>query len=306
MASARNLKRFFPLFLFLLVLKGFPAFAQFSSGIEGTARDTSGAALAGARVTITDSRIGVSKATTTNDAGYFRIESIAASTYTVEVQMAGFQTWKQDGLALQVGEVRTLTPALKVGAASVNIEVSASETAVDLVTPTTGSVIADVTLQQTPLPDQNIYGLAALTPGMTGSAVTAGDNYTNEYAININAAGLRQEQNGYMIDGAYTNTPSRGGGTSISPNPEIVQSMNVKTNNFDAQKGRNAGATVEVFTNSGTNDFHGTIDYYFRNNDTAWPYRVPGHGSSDVQPQRDKRHLWRTRDQEQTIPVRRH
>jgi Carboxypeptidase regulatory-like domain/TonB dependent receptor len=271
MASARNLKRLFPLFLFLLVLKGVPVFAQFSSGIEGTARDTSGAALAGARVIITDSRIGVSKATTTNDAGYFRIESIAASTYTVEVQMAGFQTWKQDGLALQVGEVRTLTPALKVGAASVNIEVSASETAVDLVTPTTGSVIADVTLQQTPLPDQNIYGLTALTPGMTGSAVTSGDNYTNEYAININAAGLRQEQNGYMIDGAYTNTPSRGGGTSISPNPEIVQSMNVKTNNFDAQKGRNAGATVEVFTNSGTNDFHGTIDYYFRNNDTAWP-----------------------------------
>jgi hypothetical protein len=271
MASARNLKRFFPLFLFLLVLKGFPAFAQFSSGIEGTARDTSGAAIAGAKVTITDSRIGVSKATTTNDAGYFRIESIAASTYTVEVQMAGFQTWKQEGLDLQVGEVRTLSPALKVGAASVNIEVSASETAVDLVTPTTGSVIADVTVQQTPLPDQNIYGLTALTPGMTGSAVTSGDNYTNEYAININAAGLRQEQNGYMIDGAYTNTPSRGGGTSISPNPEIVQSMNVKTNNFDAQKGRNAGATVEVFTNSGTNDYHGTIDYYFRNNTLAWP-----------------------------------
>ena len=68
-----------------------------------------------------------------------------------------------------------------------------------------------------------------------------------------------------MIDGAYTNTPSRGGGTSISPNPEIVQSMSVKTNNFDAQKGRNAGATVEVFTNSGSNNLHGTFDYYFRN-----------------------------------------
>ena len=60
-------------------------------------------------------------------------------------------------------------------------------------------MIADVTVQQTPLPDQNIYGLTALTPGMTGSAVTAGDNYTNEYAININAAGLRQEQNGYIF-----------------------------------------------------------------------------------------------------------
>jgi hypothetical protein len=265
MASARKLTRLFTLLLLLLILRAVPSLAQFSSGIEGTARDTSGAVLAGARVVITDTRLGVSKETTTNEGGYFRIDSIAASTYTVEVRMAGFESWRQAGLALQVGEVRTVAPALKVGAASENVEVSAAETAVDLVTPTTGSVIADVTVQQTPLPDQNIYGLTALTPGMTGSAVTSGDNYTNEYAININAAGLRQEQNGYMIDGAYTNTPSRGGGTSISPNPEIVQSMSVKTNNFDAQKGRNAGATVEVFTNSGSNNLHGTFDYYFRN-----------------------------------------
>ena len=276
MASRRKLNRLFTLLLLLLALGVAPGFAQFSSGIEGTAHDTSGAVLAGARVTITDTRLGVSKETTTNDAGYFRIDSIAASTYTVEVHMSGFETWHQASLTLQVGEVRTLSPALKVGAASENVEVSAAETAVDLVTPTTGSVIADITVQQTPLPDQNIYGLTALTPGMTGSAVTAGDNYTNEYAININAAGLRQEQNGYMIDGAYTNTPSRGGSTSISPNPEIVQSMNVKTNNFDAQKGRNAGATVEVFTNSGSNNLHGTVDYYFRNDTLTWPTAFQG------------------------------
>ena len=272
--------------LLLLIAGALPALAQFSSGIEGTARDTSGAVLAGAQVTITDTRLGVAKETTTNSAGYFRIDSIAASTYTVEVKMTGFETWRQANLTLQVGEVRTLSPALKVGATSENIEVSAAETAVDLVTPTTGSVIADVTLQQTPLPDQNVYGLTALTPGMTGSAVTSGDNYTNEYNININAAGLRQEQNGYMIDGGYTNTPSRGGSTSISPNPEIVQSMNVKTNNFDAQKGRNAGATVEVFTNSGSNNLHGTFDYYFRNDSltarTEFQKKVPTFSRNEV------------------------
>ena len=286
MASAKNPKTFLIILLFLLTAR-FPAFAQFSSGIEGTAHDTSGAVLAGARVLVTDTRLGVTKETTTNDAGFFRIDSIAASSYTVEVRMTGFETWRQPGLTLQVGEVRTLAPALKIGATSENVEVSASETAVDLVTPTTGSVIADITVQQTPLPDQNIYGLTALTPGMTGSAVTSGDNYTNEYAININAAGLRQEQNGYMIDGAYTNTPSRGGGTSISPNPEIVQSMSVKTNNFDAQKGRNGGATVEVFTNSGSNNLHGTFDFYYRNDTLTWPTvfqagKVPGFSRKEV------------------------
>jgi len=249
----------------LAVFAVLPAQAQFSSGVEGTARDTSGAAVASAKVTVTDTRLGVAKTTTTNDSGYFRIDSIAASNYSIEIQMAGFKTWQQTSLDLQVGEIRTLAPVLEVGAVSSNIEVSASVTTVDLVTPTTGAVISSTTLEETPLTGQNVFGLTALTPGMTGSAVNSGDNFTNEYAININAAGLRQEQNGYTIDDAYTNTPSRGGGTSISPNPEIVQSMNIKTNNFDAEKGRNGGATVEVFTNSGSNNFHGTFDYYFLN-----------------------------------------
>jgi hypothetical protein len=121
---------------------------------------------------------------------------------------------------------------------------------------------------------------------MTGSAVSSADNYTNEYSININAAGLRQEQNGYTIDGAYTNTPSRGGCTSISPNPKIVQSMNVKTNDFDAQKGRNGGATVEVFTRSGSNSLHGTIDYYFLNDSltarTEFQSKVPAFRRNEV------------------------
>src|SRR3954452_21924555 len=125
MASATNLKRLSIILLFLLSVR-LPAFAQFSSGIEGTAHDTPGAALAGATVIVTDARLAVSKETTTNEAGFFRIDSIAASTYPVEVKMTGFETWRQPGLTLQVGEVRTLEPVLKIGAHSENVEVSAS------------------------------------------------------------------------------------------------------------------------------------------------------------------------------------
>ena len=246
---------------------GLPAFAQFLSGIEGTIHDPSGALIAGAKVSITDVQIGVTRETTTNDAGYFHVESIAASTYSVRIEAGGFKTWEQKGLTLAVGETRTLAPVLEVGAVSSEITISATATTVDLVSAKTESIIPAATLQETPLSGQNVYGLASLTPGMTGAATQTGaDNYTNEYAININAAGLRQEQNGYEIDGAQTNTPSRGGGTSISPNPEIVQSMEIKTNDFDAQKGRNGGATVDVFTISGANQYHGTIDYWFTNN----------------------------------------
>jgi hypothetical protein len=220
----------------------------------------------------------------------------------------GFQTWKQGGLTLQIAEdSHRLTPELKVGEVSTNVEVSATAASVDLVTPTTGSIISNVTLAETPLTGQNVYGLASLTPGMTGGGVTTAgnDNYTNEYAINLNAAGLRQEENGYQIDDGYTNTPSRGGGTSISPNPEIVQSMDIRTNDFDAQKGRNAGSTVDVYTVSGSNQFHGNIDWYFTNNSSLRDHSLSEFGF-DFLAQRDGRHHGRADFQEQALLVRRH
>jgi hypothetical protein len=253
---------------FLLGLGSVPAFAQFSSAIEGTVTDSTGAVVAGAEVTLTDTRLGVTKAATTNQGGYFRISEIGASTYKLEVAMSGFKSWQENALLLQAGETRTIAPVMQVGAASVSVEVQAAEETVNLTTPATGAVISQQTVQQVPLMGQNAYSLAALTPGMTGAAITSTsvDNYTNAFTININAAGLRQEQNGYMIDDAYVNEPSRGGGSTISPIPDTIQSMDIKTNDFDAQKGRDAGAIVDIYTLSGSNDFHGTLNYYFTNN----------------------------------------
>ena len=262
----RSAARISMLIILLLSWGRSSAFAQFLSGVEGTVQDQGGAVVGGAKVIITDIRLGVAKTTIASQAGYFRIDSIAASSYTLQIRATGFKTWDQRDLILQVGEIRTIAPVLQVGATSTEVVVSASEVSIDLVTPKTGSVIPEDTIKETPLTGQNVYGLAALTPGITGTGVTSGDNFTNEYAININAVGLRQEQNGYEIDGAQTNTPSRGGGTSISPNPEIVQTMEIRTNDFDAQKGRNGGATVDVFTISGSNRVHGSVDWEFTNN----------------------------------------
>ena len=220
--------------------------------------------------------------------------------------MSGFQTWTQSGLTLQIAEIRTLTPELKVGSVSTNVEVSATAASVDLVTPTTGSIISNVTLQETPLTGQNIYGLASLTPGMTGGGVTTAgnDNYTNEYAININAAGLRQEENGYQIDDGYTNTPSRGGRTSISPNPEIVHSVDIRTNDFDAQKGRNGDATVDVYTvRLQSVPRKHRLGIYQQRTHRDHPFREP---PSSIYAERDGRHHGRSGVQEQALLVRRH
>lgn len=266
MANVRFWIRSLFLVTLLLGLSVIPAFAQYSSGIVGRVTDQSGGVIPGAKVSITDTRLGVTKTTMTNGAGYFSVTSIAASTYTVQIKKVGFNTWHQANLVLQVGQTRTIAAVLHLGAVSTSVTVKATLNAVNVSSAKVGAVIGSSTVTQTPLAGQNVFTLMSLAPAVTGSAVTSGDNYTNEYAVNINAAGLRQESNGYLIDGAYTNTPSRGGGTSISPNPEIVQSINVLTDNFSAAKGRNAGATVEVFTKSGTNRYHGGFDYYFLNN----------------------------------------
>ena len=188
------------IFLMLLFgLGGATAFAQFSSGIEGIVHDTTGAVIAKAKVTVTNTRLGVSNTVLSGDNGYFRFDGLPASIFDIQIQAPGFETWKQNGLALQIAEIHTITPELKVGAISTNVEVSATAAQVDLETPATGAEISSETVTNTPLTGQNVYSLASFTPGMTGGGVvTAGqDNYTNEYAINLNAAGLRQEQNGY-------------------------------------------------------------------------------------------------------------
>jgi hypothetical protein len=100
MTSSRFATRISILFILLLGFGGSSAFAQFSSGIEGTVRDTSGAVIAGAKVTATDIQLGVAKTATTSQAGYFRIDSIAASTYTVQIQMSGFKSGKSEHLRL--------------------------------------------------------------------------------------------------------------------------------------------------------------------------------------------------------------
>ncbi len=264
-ARIRGIRRL-TLFGFLcFVISSSSAYAQFSSGVDGTAHDSSGAIIAGATLKLTDVNLGVTKTTQSNGAGYFRIDTIAAGTYRVEITAPSFKTWVETGLTLQVREVRTIAPILESGAVNTTVTVSATESALDLASASTDAVVSRETVTQTPLVGQNVYGLAALAPGITGSALTSGDNFSNQYGISINAAGQRQESNSFIIDGAYVDTPSLGGEASVSPNPEIVQSLQISTNEFDASKGRTSGANVQVFTNSGTNEIHGTGDYFFLN-----------------------------------------
>jgi Carboxypeptidase regulatory-like domain len=251
--------------IFCLIASCLSAHAQYSSGVDGTVLDTSGAAIVGATIILTNEELGVKKTVTSNNAGYFRIDSIAAGRYRLEISSPSFRAWVEKDLVLQVGEIRTIAPKLEPGGAESTVTVTATQASVDLTSASTTAVIPIQTVQQVPLVGQNVYSMAALAPGVTGPGLTSGDNYNIQYGIEINAAGQRQESNSFMIDGAFVDTPSLGGEASVSPNPEIVQSVQINTNEFDASKGRTSGANVQVYTNSGTNEFHGSGDFFFLN-----------------------------------------
>src|ERR1039458_5250281 len=100
MANDRRAGRIVTVLLLLVGWGGISAFAQFSSGIEGVVHDTTGASIAKAKVTITNTRLGVSNTVLSGDNGYFRIDGLPASTFDIQIQAGGFETWTQNGLAL--------------------------------------------------------------------------------------------------------------------------------------------------------------------------------------------------------------
>src|SRR5205814_7615100 len=92
------------------------------------------------------------------------------------------------------------------------------------------------------------------------------DVFAAEYGVNLNANGQRAESNNYQVDNASVNGSPRGGVSNFSPSADAVQELRVSVNNFSAEYGRNSSASVNVITNSGTNDFHGTASRYNTNN----------------------------------------
>ena len=232
---------------------------------RGTVTDVSGAAVPGAKIVITDTRQGVSRTETSNEGGFFRIDNISASTYRIEVSNTGFQTWTLPLIAIEVGEIRTLTPSLQPGAVSATVSVSATQAALDLVTPTTGSVVSQVAVADTPLVGQAVYGLAALAPGVTGAPFTSGSNF-NTGNIDINAAGQREESNTFMTDGAFIDAPSRGGNRLLCSEPgDRAVRADKHQRKWMRARGEIAVPTCSSLPSQAPTAFTGTGDYYFLN-----------------------------------------
>jgi hypothetical protein len=204
----------------LLLLFGSQARAQFSSGFTGIVVDQSGAVVPNAKVTVTNEATHVANVTTSNDSGNFRVTSVAGGVYTIEVEASGFKPWTQAGVQVESNQTRTVYPALALPTASTSVQVSEAVASVETDHSDTSREISQQTIDTAPLIGRNVYtSMIQLAPGVTGSGLPSGgalgsgsannDSFEQEAGYQINAAGQRQENNEYDVDGTVLNSASR-------------------------------------------------------------------------------------------------
>jgi len=238
---------------------------QFTSQIEGTVMDPSRAVVPGATLTLENTETGIRTTVQTNEAGYYRFPSLPAGRFRLTVNAQGFKPIEISDLQLSVGQTRTVNLSLELGAAATAVSVTAEAAAVELSVARVSQVIEQKQLTELPLPGRNFLGLVALAPGVVGST-GQNDVFGSEPQIQMSAAGLRGEQNGFSVDAASVTSMVRRGRINLQPNAESIQEMRVAVNDFSAEKGNDAGATVNVLTKQGTNEFHGSLAWFHSNN----------------------------------------
>jgi Carboxypeptidase regulatory-like domain len=258
----------------LLHVATMPLLAQYSSGINGTVTDQSGAAVPNAQVALINQDTQVEQTATSDERGFVQILHIPPGRYRVSVTVAGFSKWDQNDIDVEGTDVRTIYPKLTVGTTRETVEVTANSAAVETVSGTVSRVLEQQTVENAPLVGENLYAsVATLAPGVTGlggsfgGASSSGSQGTNSFnaepGFQIIGAGQRQEANEYQVDGSSVNGNSRDGIVNITPEPDSVAQLKISTDTFSADKGRQSGALIEVFTKSGTNKFHGTLSEFY-------------------------------------------
>ncbi len=240
--------------------------AQTSRGtVTGTALDATGAAVAGAHVTLTGVDTGTHRSTESNGSGVYRFDAVDLGAYDLEVTHPGFRTYTAKGIAVEANRVTSADPKLEIGAAEARIEVSAESS--ELLTkdgPLRGGNFQAREARDLPLISLNPLSLARTLPGATdaaGSTVWGGGstNGTNGNGGGFSINGQRPRGNNFMLDGAENNEVWLTGAEQVFTIADAVEEVSVMTGNFGVEFGRAGGGVFNLVTKSGTNNLHGTL-----------------------------------------------
>ncbi len=249
--------------LLVSVLCSATVWAQSTAQISGTVKDQSGAVLPGVEVTATQTGTGIARNAVTNETGSFVLPNLPIGPYRLEAALPGFRTFAQTGIVLQVNSSPVINPVLEVGQVSETIEVQANAAMVETRSSGVGQVIDNQRILELPLNGRQVTDLIALA----GAAVQTGatrDNNSGQLGGSpfLSVGGGLGFGVAYMLDGANhqnfinsTNMPM--------PFPDALQEFKVETSGLGAQHGKETSVTT--VTKSGTNEFHGDLFEFVRN-----------------------------------------
>ena len=245
--------------LVLLVFLGVFSTISFAqsvySALHGTVTDATGAVIPGSTVTALNTATGISTVRQADNAGYYIFPQLqVGGPYTVTVTAAGFQTFSQTGLILNVNDNREVSARLKVGAATQTVEVSATAVQVETSNTQLQQIATADQLEGVPLEGRDPAGLQKLEPGVMESSDRFGTFSSN---------GNETAQNSYLINGVDINDPALQS-EGIQVNPDALEEENIVTSTMNPEFGRNSGATINQVLKSGTNQLHGSGFEFYR------------------------------------------
>ena len=253
-------------FAFLCGVFSANAFAQKDTGtIVGTVRDPSGATVPGAQVTVYEVDRGSSFVTTSNDAGEYVASPLRIGRYTVSVEKQGFKTAVAGPIELKVQDRIPLDVTLQVGVATEKVTVNAGAVRLETETSDLGQVVDSRRVSTLPLNGRNYAQLAQLSAGVAPSE--PGSRVSASYGFSAN--GARALQNNFLLDGVDNNANLgdvlNESAYVIQPSVDAIAEFKVQTNSYSAEFGRGNGAILNAVIKSGTNEVHGDVYEFLRN-----------------------------------------
>jgi len=238
---------------------------QITGNIRGTVTDPSGAVIRNAAVTAKQAETGLSRSSITDRDGNYVLLELPVGHYRLQVTAAGFQEYLQDGITLNVNQTASVSPRLAVGSEKEQVEVSADAQLIEPTVTSMGKVVQQRELEDLPLNGRNFSQLGLLQPGvvpLTPGIAEAGGSLRNGQGYSVN--GQRPESNNFLIDGA-SNFNGVDGGFALKPPVDAISEFRIITHNANAEFGNALGSTTNLVTRSGTNQLHGTLWEFLRN-----------------------------------------
>ena len=240
------------------------ATAQSTSLLNGSVSDSSGAAVAQAKITLTEPATGLRRTTTSNGSGLYQFLDVPPGSYQLEATASGFARYVASNVTLSVKTPSTVNIKFQVAGLETSVTVEGQAPLINHTDASLGNTVEENQIAQLPIADRNVVQLLSLQPGVAylGTQLNQ-DTDTRSGAVN----GMRSDQSNVTLDGIGVNDQNNGYAfkSVLNVPPDSVQEFRVTTANSNADSGYSSGAQVALVTKSGTNQFHGSAYEYNRN-----------------------------------------